>query len=79
MFAVLGLDRTDGYLRRLVTKSVRGQKLPQRYVSKPVAVPTWREFVRYLLLTDRLTYVNSGSSKILSVQIIREIEHSIYN
>ena len=45
---VLGLDRVDGLLRRVVTKQVGGARLPQQYSSKPVAVPTWREFVRYL-------------------------------
>ena len=59
--AVLGLDRTDAHLRRVQTKSVQGQKLPQKYSSQAVAVPSWREFVRYLLLTDKLTYVSSIS------------------
>ena len=56
--AVLGLDRTDAQLRRVQTKSVRGQALPQKYISRPVAVPSWREFVRYLLVTDKLSYVS---------------------
>ena len=56
---MLGLDRTDAHLRRVQTRSIRGQKLPQKYSSQAVAVPSWREFVRYLLLTDKLAYVSS--------------------
>ena len=62
--AVLGLDRTDAHLRRVQTKTIRGQERPQKYSSRPVAVPSWREFVRFLLVTDKLAYVSAKLSSL---------------
>ena len=62
--AVLGLDRTDAHLRRVQTKTVGGQERPQKYSSRPVAVPSWREFVRFLLVTDKLAYVSAKLSSL---------------
>ena len=55
---VLKLERIDGYLKRKVTKEVSGERKVERYSKVPVAVPSWLEFVRYLLSVDRLSYVS---------------------
>ena len=57
-FSVLKLQRIDGYLKKVETKKVDGEKKPQKYINKPVAVPTWPEFVEYLLSVDKLKYVS---------------------
>ena len=66
---VLKLERVDGYLKRKITKEVSGQRKVERYVKVGVAVPTWTEFVRYLLSVDKLSYVSPPSlpSRSLSV------------
>ena len=66
---VLKLERVDGYLKRKITKEVSGERKVERYVKVGVAVPTWTEFVRYLLSVDKLSYVSPPSlpSRSLSV------------
>ena len=66
---VLKLERVDGYMKRKITKEVSGERKVERYVKVGVAVPTWTEFVRYLLSVDKLSYVSPPSlpSRSLSV------------
>ena len=66
---VLKLERVDGYLKRKITKEVSGERKVERYVKVGVAVPTWTEFVRYLLSVDKLSYVSPPAlpSRSLSV------------
>ena len=54
----MNLQRTDGFLRKVVTKTIGGEKMPQKYINKPIAVPSWREFVTYLLAVDKSSYVS---------------------
>ena len=60
---VLKLERIDGYLRRKVRKEVAGQKKVERYSKVGVAVPSWSEFIRYLVTVDKLSYV-SGQARL---------------
>ena len=55
---VLKLERIDGYLRRKVRKEVGGQEKVERYSKVGVAVPSWSEFIRYLVTVDKLSYVS---------------------
>ena len=55
---MLNLQRTDGFLRKVLTKTIDVEKRPQKYINKPIAVPTWREFVSYLLAIDKSSYVS---------------------
>ena len=54
--AVLKLERIDGYLRRKVRKEVEGERKVERYSKVGVAVPSWEEFIRYLVTVDKLSY-----------------------
>ena len=55
---VLKLERIDGYLRRQVRKEVEGERKVERYSKVGVAVPSWAEFIRYLVTVDKLSYVS---------------------
>ena len=57
---VLKLERVDGYLKRKVRTEVSGEKKVERYSKVPVAVPSWPEFIRFLLSVDKLSYVSQS-------------------
>ena len=57
---VLKLERIDGYLRRKVLKGAEGERKVERYSKVGVAVPSWSEFIRYLVTVDKLSYVSDS-------------------
>ena len=59
---VLKLERVDGYLKRKVRTEVAGEKKVERYSKVPVAVPSWPEFIRFLLSVDKLSYVSQSKA-----------------